>query len=399
MVKNFIEQHWDKCIREIKESDGHHIALPYPFSSPTETDDFRDMFYWDTYFTNIGLLLSGREEQAKNNIENMLFLVEKYGLMPNVTNMGGLNRSQPPVLSLMVREYFDFTHDIKWLERAFPILEKEYAFWIKNRMTPWGLNCYGGDISCVSHEGYYEYYCGRTGLKFKNPDISKIAANMLAEGESGWDYTPRYGGSATEFAAIDLNSLLYAFENNMSYFSSKLGNAQEEIWAECAKNRLKLINKYLWNEERGTFLDRNFITGEWGNIFTAASYFALMCCVADESQAHKMKRLLPLIELEHGISCCEKNKTVGVYQWDYPNCWAPMQYCVVKGMENYGYTEDVKRLCSKYCVMLEVCFEKTNNLWEKYNAVDGTVNVTDEYKMPPMLGWTAGVYLYCDRRR
>ena len=41
----------------------------------------------------------------------------------------------------------------------------------------------------------------------------------------------------------------------------------------------------------------------------------------------------------------------------------------------------------------EQVFEETGNLWEKYNVVEGNANVITEEKMPPMMGWTAGVYL------
>lgn len=399
MVTQFIEQHWQGCIREVKREDGFHMALPYPFTSPTETDRFTDMFYWDTYFTNIGLLLSDRARQARYNIDNMLYLVDKYGFMPNATNMGSLNRSQPPVLSLMVRDYFDAVGDVDWLREAYPSLEKEYAFWMKRRITPLELNRYGGDVTEESAAGFYRYYCRRTGLTFDDPDITTFGANVLAEAESGWDYTPRFGRRATEVAAVDLNSLLYAFERNMAYFSERLDSADAAVWTARAQQRRERMNAHLWDERRGTFTDKNVVTGQFGALLTAASYFAMLCGVADDAQAASMRQALAVLELSYGITCCDKHDTAGIYQWGYPNCWAPLTYAAVKGLENYGYTEDAVRLCGKYCAMLEHCFEQTGNLWEKYNAIDGSVDVvTDEGDMPPMLGWTAGVYLYCKQK-
>ena len=226
-------------------------------------------------------------------------------------------------------------------------------------------------------------------------DYEKIAKDMLAEGESGWDYTPRYNNHALDFIQIDLNSLLYAFECNMSYFAKILENGESELWNNRAEERKALIIKYLWCEERGTFLDRNYITGEWSPVFSGASFFSMMCSVATKEQAASMQKLLPLIEYEHGIACCERHNIKATYQWDYPNCWAPVQHAVVAGLKNYGFLVDVKRLSRNFTEMLENCFDLTGNLWEKYNAVDGTINVTNEYEMPTMLGWTAGVYLYC----
>lgn len=395
MLARFIEEHWDNTIRELHEKEGTRLPLPYPYSSPTEGDLFRDMFYWDTYWINIGLLYSGRAEQAKNNINNMLYMINTYGLMPNYCREDSLKHSQPPVLSLMVRDLYDRIRDNEWLKEAYKGLAIEYNFWMTKRITPTGLNQYGGGVMSDNPEGSAWYYMDRTGIYYDNPDYEKIAKDMLAEGESGWDYTPRYNNHALEFIQIDLNSLLYAFEQNMAYFAEILENGESELWTKRAEQRKALINEYLWCEERGTFLDRNYVTGEWSPVFSGASYFSMMCKVATEEQAASMQKLLPLIEHEHGIACCEQHNIKAVYQWDYPNCWAPVQHVVIEGLKNYGYIADVKRLSKNYTEMLENCFELTGNLWEKYNAVDGTINVTNEYEMPTMLGWTAGVYLYC----
>lgn len=71
------------------------------------------MYYWDTYFTNIGLLLSGKVEQAINNTENIAYLIERYGKMPNGSRTFYLNRSQPPFFSQAVRDIFEVTGDIE----------------------------------------------------------------------------------------------------------------------------------------------------------------------------------------------------------------------------------------------------------------------------------------------
>lgn len=105
--------------------------------------------------------------------------------------------------------------------------------------------------------------------------------------------------------------------------------------------------------------------------------------------------LLEDLESDYGIITSKKNETVGNYQWDYPNGWPPLQYIVIKGLENYGYKNEALRIAKKYSELVERVFEETNNLWEKYNMVKGNIEVTNEYKMPPMMGWTAGVYLFC----
>ena len=70
-----------------------------------------------------------------------------------------------------------------------------------------------------------------------------------------------------------------------------------------------------------------------------------------------------------------------------------MQYLIVYGLDNYGYYEDAVRIATKYVRSIEKIYEETGTLWEKYNVTDASLNVTDEYKMPEYMSWTAGVYL------
>jgi len=84
-------------------------------------------------------------------------------------------------------------------------------------------------------------------------------------------------------------------------------------------------------------------------------------------------------------------------QWDYPHGWACLHYIVIRGLLNYGMKEDALRIAGKYVRVAGENFGRTHNLWEKYDVVTGEVSVTKEYKTPPMMGWSAGVYLYCEK--
>lgn len=96
---------------------------------------FREPYYWDSFWIVEGLLRTGGVFTgiAKNTIENFLDLVETIGFVPNGARLYYLNRSQPPLLSQMVRTYVDYTNDTSILERAVPLLIKEHAFWQTNR--------------------------------------------------------------------------------------------------------------------------------------------------------------------------------------------------------------------------------------------------------------------------
>lgn len=390
-VKKFISENWDSCIKENKEDDGTLIGLPYPYTVPA-VGHFDEMYYWDTYFTNKGLLLDGRAAQAKYNVDNMRYLVNRYGFMPNGNRTFYLTRSQPPFLSCMVRDMYEYYNDEVWLYSAYHILKKEYEFWQTKRNSDMGLNHY--DARMESEEMYRamaEEFERRAGF-MPNVDFHTIGRHFLSVAESGWDITPRWDYDAFHFAAVDLNSLLFMLENNMSYFAAELKNGEENLWSERAEKRKRLMLEKM-DDGSGLLFDYNFVTGKRSNILSAASFYPLFAGLAERKNAEALVRNLDRLEAEYGILTCEKNNVEGTYQWNFPNGWACLQYVAVVGLDNYGYQTEAKRIAEKYIRLVDKTFDETGNLWEKYNVVSGALDVTDEYKMPAMMGWSAGVYL------
>lgn len=73
---------------------------------------------------------------------------------------------------------------------------------------------------------------------------------------------------------------------------------------------------------------------------------------------------------------------------------APVVYLAIRGLDTYGYRRDARRIAGKYVAMVVKTFGETRNLWEKYNVREGNINVSNEYDMPTMLGWSAGTFIY-----
>lgn len=96
---------------------------------------FREPYYWDSYWILQGLLRTGGAfiDISKNTIENFLDFVEQFGFVPNGARVYYLNRSQPPLLTQMVKIYIEHTNDTDILDRALPLLVKEHEFWMTNR--------------------------------------------------------------------------------------------------------------------------------------------------------------------------------------------------------------------------------------------------------------------------
>ena len=401
-VRKFIKENWKYTIRTNIKDSADLIGMPKPYSVPGTTGMFQEMYYWDTYFTNVGLIIDGNLEQAKNNIEDIVYMVNLFGFMPNGNRTYYTYASQPPYLSMMIRDVYEISKDKEWLKKMLPALEKEYSFWMKERVTSTGLNQYSSgtrtDSILIRN---FEAWGARLGKNF-DPSIAKtdaekaiFCAHFYTEGESGWDLSPRFENHGKDFCPVDLNCYLYMYEQNFAFFYQELGMAGKTKWISLSEKRKALINKYLYNSGDGLFYDYDFVNNKLSKILAGSEMTVLWSGMATKEQAEKIQNTaLPRLEFPHGIAACEPGKRKYSYQWDYPNGWACIQYLTIKGLLNYGYKRDAKRVAGKYVNMVTTVFNRTNNLWEKYNVADGTLHTTNEYGLPPLMGWTAGVFVY-----
>ena len=412
-VEQYIENGWKNCIRHNTEDDDTLIGMPYPYTVPCfvredksgddsyKVEYFNEMYYWDTYFTKVGLISTGKTELARNNVDNMIFLVNKFGFVPNGNRTFFLDRSQPPFLSAMVRDIYAVYKDKEWLGKAYEALGKEYEFWMTKRISDVGLNHYGHNEFVRPAREYAQWYIDRLGYTPED-SVEKMASHFMGTAESGWDVSPRFGGEIFDYAPADLNSLMYMLENNMSYFASELGKDEEVLWADRAKVRKELIFKYLDNGD-GLLLDYNFVEDKHSPVLSAATFYPMFAGFADKSHAEALVANLQRLETPYGVLSCEKTDIRGSFQWGYPNGWPCLQYIAIVGLNKYGYKKEALRIAKNYVSLVEKVFAETGNLWEKYNMAEGNINVTNEYEMPAMMGWSAGVYIaakkYCDSNK
>ena len=107
-AKSFITENLTRTVRFNKTGDNRLIGLPYPYTVPCISDSFQEMYYWDTYFTNKGLILSGESRQAVYNAKNFAYLINEYGFVPNGNITELLNRSQPPFFGAAIKDILPF---------------------------------------------------------------------------------------------------------------------------------------------------------------------------------------------------------------------------------------------------------------------------------------------------
>lgn len=378
-LEKYIEKTWSELIVSTEEDSDTHLGLPNPFVAPSahkvEGFVFKDQFYWDTYFTILPLIGTERHELAVGMVENLLHQLERLGYVPNSNNRVHLGRSQPPLLSSMVDLVYRHDKDKDWLGRAYTLLKQEYyQVWV-NTDHPHQRRVY---------EGLSRYYHDND-------------THRGAEDESGWDYTTRFGDEALNYLPIDLNSLLYKNEMDLSEFASELGLDNEaKDWRDLAENRKETINRLMWNEEMGMFFDYDYGKRKQSSVYSLAAYTTLFCGLADANQARRLVENLFVFETEHGLATTKKtDEAVAGKQWAAPNGWAPLHYLVVEGLEKYGYANEARRIVGKWLKTVNNKFEQDGLVYEKYNVVD-PANLPTSAVYPDQYGfaWTNAVTLY-----
>lgn len=381
---------------------GEDMDLPAAHTVPTPGRRFHRFFYWDTYYTSLGLWAQGDAEalaRARGNADCMLHLVRRFGFVPNYTQHGHEYRSQPPHAALQVRECLAAGADPAWAAAAYEPLAREWGFWHALRRLPGGLNRYGHHASPWQVEAFGRAIARRFRQVPDEPGAFLAwAAHALAEAESGWDFTPRFAGRCLDAAPVDLNSLLFAHEQVCGDLATRAGDAAAALrWRERAEARRRLVDACLWDEERGLYLDWDAAYGRRFATASCATFYPLWLGLASPAQARRVAANLPLLERAHGLLACAEGPRDGACQWDAPNAWAPCTWAAVAGLARYGFHAEARRLAAAWVATVARGFAATGTLWEKYHAVGGGTDAASEsaYEMPEMLGWTAGVFIAC----
>ena len=120
-----IEDLWKLLIRTPHAVNVNSTLIPlkYPYIVPGGR--FREIYYWDSFFTILGLLSDGKITTAENMVYNFAYLLDKYKMIPNGNRIYYLTRSQPPFFSLMVDVICRYKNDYSWGLQFLDNLRKE----------------------------------------------------------------------------------------------------------------------------------------------------------------------------------------------------------------------------------------------------------------------------------
>jgi alpha,alpha-trehalase len=391
--------------------------LPLPHSYLVPGGRFREIYYWDTYFTMLGLKESGENELMESMVKNFAYLIDSFGHIPNGNRSYYLSRSQPPFFSLMVELLATVKGDAVYT-LYLPQLKREYDFWMEGNTKRGGpaanksvvrlkdgsvLNRYWDELDIPRQEAFYEDYS--LSSKYPAPKAKKLNRDLRAAAASGWDFSSRWMGDkknlhtiqTTNSLPVDLNCLLYKLELVIAKASLlKRDDSTVAVFRKRAADRLMAIDKYCWNKQAGFYTDYDFVAQQQSSLVTPAGMYPFCFFNQKLDYMSLLARRVSVVIREKllkdgGIVTSENNTG---QQWDAPNGWAPLQWMTIWGLDRCGQKELARDIAQRWCSLNLRVFNNTGKLMEKYNVVDTTAAAGGgEYPSQDGFGWTNGVFL------
>jgi alpha,alpha-trehalase len=399
------------------------LYLPRPYVVPGGR--FNEMYGWDSYFIQVGLLRDGELDRARDMVENFVYQILHYGTILNANRTYFLSRSQPPFLTRMILGVYEQTGDRAWLRRTLPAIEQYYRFWTTapHAVPDVGLSRYFdrgtgpapevlADEKDASGRTHYdrarEYYRTHDVTDYDESLYYDSARDRLTDlfykgdrsmRESGFDPSNRFGALNVDiihYAPVCLNTLLYIMEEDAARIVDTLGDAPAAgAWRARAASRRDLVNRLLWDEQAGLYYDYNVRTRRLRRYDFATTFYPLWAGIASPAQAARVRGNLARFEAPGGLLTSTE---VTGNQWDAPFGWAPLQMIAVAGLRRYGFHDDANRLAAKFVSLVAKEFDEHGTIVEKYDVRRRESDVAADIKFGYSanqigFGWTNGAVL------
>ncbi|AMO92956.1 trehalase family protein [Collimonas fungivorans] len=384
------------------------LPLPQPYVVPGGR--FREVYYWDSYFTMLGLLQNGKPQLIRAMVDNFASLIDRYGHIPNGNRSYYLSRSQPPFYFKMVG-LLSTQDEAAAYARYLPQLRREYGFWMdgEHALKPGSahrrvvaladgsvLNRYYDDRAVPRDESYAEDV---KVARQSGRNAAEVYRDKRAGAESGWDFSSRWFADGKTLATIettailpvDLNSLLYGLENAIRLGCERVRDlACSSEFRQRADRRSIAVQKYLWDESAGHYVDYQWVKRQPTARPSAATLYPLFVGLAEPAQAARVAQWTGKVLLKpYGIVTTPVSSG---QQWDMPNGWAPLQWIAVDGLNRYGLHAQARDIATRWMGKVQQVYAGSGKLVEKYDVIgSGAEAGGGEYALQDGFGWTNGV--------
>ena len=412
-LREHIDGLWPVLTRSTTDAEKWDSLLPLPEPYVVPGGRFREIYYWDSYFTMLGLAESNHWDKVSDMVANFAYEIDSWGHIPNGNRTYYLSRSQPPFFAFMVELLAQHDGDDA-LKKYLPQMLKEYTYWMEGVETLQPgqqnkrvvklddgtiLNRYWDERDSPRPESWVEDIA--TAKSNPNRPATEIYRDLRSAAASGWDFSSRWMDNpnqlgtlrTTSIVPVDLNALMYKMEKMISLASKAAGDdAKAAQYDGFANARQKGIEKYLWNDKEGWYADYDLKSHKVRNQLTAAALFPLYVNAAAKDRASKVATATQAHLLQPGGLATTSVKSG--QQWDAPNGWAPLQWLAASGLQNYGQDTVAMDVTWRFLTNVQHTYDREKKLVEKYDvSTTGTGGGGGEYPLQDGFGWTNGVTL------
>ncbi|KAL3677945.1 hypothetical protein R1sor_020901 [Riccia sorocarpa] len=411
-------------VPDVREHPERHTLLPLPHPVVVPGSRFREVYYWDSYWTIRGLLVSKMVDTAKGVVLNLLSLAESLGFVPNGARSYYSNRSQPCLLSEMVKSVYLATSDSLLLEQSLPVLLREYARWTsaphKVRISKGGRTFELSRYFAFWNEPRPESYTIDVEVASNVPEELRpqLYLDIASAAESGWDFSSRWMEDpeklhtlrTTRILPVDLNAFLYQMEGNISEFASILGEGYiSDQFSAFQAARKVAMDAVFWNDAKGQWLDYwlpkdslepyVFSSSAQNRQNLVSNYIPLWTGLVRNENSGRASRVVSALRMsgllqEAGVATTDLNTG---QQWDAPNGWAPLQHMVIEGLgllDDDSATDLAVDIARRWLTTNYITYKQTGHMHEKYDVTSfGSYGGGGEYEPQTGFGWTNGVAL------
>jgi alpha,alpha-trehalase len=412
LMEEHLTRLWPVLTRKADDADPRSSLIPLPKDYVVPGGRFSEIYYWDSYFTILGLKAQGKFDLIKNMVDNFAHLINTIGFIPNGNRNYYLTRSQPPFFSMIVRELEEY--DSLAASHYLDAMVKEYNFWmagsdsVKNPgdavqhvvMMSNGtvMNRYYDKGDSPRPEAYKEDHA----LAIKvGGDEKKIYRDIRSAAESGWDFSSRWFKDGktmetihtTELIPVDLNCLLAHLEKMIARGYTQKGNTElASQFTKRADARRRAVLTFHWDADKNFFFDYDFVAGKRADVKSLAGMYPFFLEIASKDLGAKAAQVIEKEFLQQGGLVTTLTDTD--QQWDAPNGWAPLQWLTYKGLKNYQIDKLADEIRARWLRQNIRVYEATGKMMEKYNVMDTTLIAGGgEYPNQDGFGWTNGVAL------
>jgi alpha,alpha-trehalase len=408
-LRTHVRTLWPQLVRQPIPPIAGSSALPLPAPYVVPGGRFREIYYWDSYFTMLGLKVDGQQPLVESMLDDFTSLIERYGHIPNGTRTYYLSRSQPPYYALMLDLSTNTAPAVA--KRRLAALRAEHAFWMKGTTCLTGkpaclrvvrmpdgslLNRYYDDRETPRDESYAEDV--ETAAKAAPRPAADTQRNLRAGAESGWDFSSRWLRDpqslatvhTTDIVPVDLNGLLWAMERRIAERCQTSGDAAcATEFTTLATKRKTAIDHYLWQATTARYADWDLSTRKPTVSVNAAMLQPLFVGLASPAQARAVAATVRRsLVAEGGLRTTTLNTG---QQWDEPNGWAPLQWVAIAGLAANGEPALAKDIAGRWLGTVGAAYAETGKMLEKYNIEQRTPGGGGEYPVQDGFGWTNGV--------